>query len=98
MKILKIENNVGMFLVSDGNFLEIDRITKEHLIEIINLTLANDVIFDAYDEEKLLNPAQRIIYKNISEKMRDLASRRQEYKDEVEKLFQKEYDKYTQAE
>ncbi|TFW18292.1 hypothetical protein [Duganella callida] len=97
MKLLKIEGGNGFFRMEDGNFLEIDKINKEHLLAIINATLASDVELDAFDEDALQNQAQRIVYKNIAEKLQNLASRRQEYKDESEKLFQKEYDKYSQA-
>ena len=97
MKLLKIESGNGYFRLEDGNYLEVDKINKEHLLWIINVTLAGEVEFDVFNEHALQNQAQRIVYKNIAEKLQNLAGRRQEYKDESEKLFQKEYDKYSQA-
>lgn len=97
MKLLKIEGGNGYFRLKDGNYLEVDKINKEHLLAIINATLADEVEFDVFDEHTLQNQAQRIVYKNIAEKLKNLAGRRQEYKDESEKLFQKEYDKYSTA-
>lgn len=96
MKLLKIDRGNGHFRLSDGSYLEIDKINKEHLMDIVNATLAGEVEFDSYDEEALQNQAHRVIYKNIVAKLQDLANRRQEYKDESEALFQKEYDRYRQ--
>lgn len=97
MKLLKIEGGNGFFRAEDGSYLEVDKINKEHLLAIINATLTGEVELDVFSEDALQNQAQRIVYKNIAEKLQNLASRRQEYKDESEKLFQKEYDKYSQA-
>lgn len=94
MKLLKIDHGNGHFRLSDGSYLEIDKINKEHLMGIVTATLADDVEFDTYDEGALQNQAHRVIYKNVVAKLQDLANRRQEYKDESEALFQKEYDRY----
>lgn len=77
-------------------YSEIDKITKDHLLDLINATLDHEVLFDSYDEQSLHNQAQRIVYKNILEKLQDLASRRQEFKDESEKWYEKEYKRYAQ--
>lgn len=96
MKLLKIDRGNGYFRLPDGNYLEVDKIDKEHLMCIVTSTLAGEVVFDAYDEVALQNQAHRVIYKNIVAKLQDLACRRQEYKDDSEALFQKEYDRYRQ--
>jgi Na+-transporting NADH:ubiquinone oxidoreductase subunit NqrA len=96
MKILKIERGNGYYLSAAGQYTEIDKITKEHLLELINTTLDHEVTFAAYDEQSLHNQAQRIIYRNILEKLQDLASRRQEFKDESDKWYEKEYERYAQ--
>lgn len=97
MKLLKIERSNGYFRAADGSYLEIDRIDKGHLMDIVTAALAGEVEFDAYDETTLQNQAHRVIYKNIVAKLRDLTSRRQEFKDESEALFQKEFDRYRSA-
>jgi hypothetical protein len=96
MKQLKIDRGNGYFLLPDGSYLEIDKINKEHLMHIVTATLAGEIEFDAYDEEKLQNQAHRVVYKNIIAKLQDLANRRKEYKDESETLFQSEFDRYRQ--
>lgn len=77
-------------------YIDIDKITKDHLLELINSTLEHEVTFDTYDEQSLHNQAQRIVYKNILEKLQDLGARRQEFKDESANLYEKEYERYSQ--
>ncbi|RJG15651.1 hypothetical protein [Massilia cavernae] len=95
MKILKIERGNGYYLSGADLYIEIDKITKDHLLELINATLEHEVTFDAYDEQSLHNQAQRIVYKNILEKLQDLASRRQEFKDESDNWYEKEFERYA---
>ena len=97
MKLLKIEEGQGYFLLPDQSYREIDKISKEDLVEIIGTVLSKDVDFDIYTDDGLLNPAQKIVYKNIGEKLQNLAARREEYKGEVENLFKKEFDKYSSS-
>lgn len=96
MKILKIERNNGYFLAGADQYIEVDKITKEHLLDLINATLEHEVTFDPFDEQCLPNQAQRIVYKNVLEKLQDLALRRQEFKDESDQLYEKEYERYSQ--
>ena len=96
MKILKIERGNGCYLSGADQYTEIDKITKDHLLELINITLEHEVAFDAYDAQSLHNQAQRIVYRNILEKLQDLASRRQEFKDESDKWYEKEYERFAQ--
>ena len=79
MKLLKIDNNLGHFLDKSGMFQPIDRITKEDLLSLVDLTLNEEVEFDEYDEEKIGNQAHQIIYKSIHEKLRGLRDRKQEF-------------------
>lgn len=97
MKILKIEAGNGFFRSVDGEYVEVDKINKERLLALVNATLEGEVEFDVYDESALHHQAQRIVYKNIVGKLHDLIGRKQEYRDESEKLFQNEFDKYRQA-
>ena len=94
MKLLKIDNNLGHFLDGSGEFQPIDRITKEDLLSLVNLTLNEEVEFDEYDEKKIKNPAHQIVYKSIHEKLLGLKDRKQEFIDESERLYLAEYERY----
>lgn len=94
MKVLKIDNNQGSYSTTGDKYNSIDKINKEDLLKLVNLTLEGDVEIDEYSEEKIKNQAHQIIYKSICEKLLDLLKRKDEFRDESERLFLQEYEKY----
>lgn len=96
MKLLKIEDNQGLFLDKKKAFSPIDTITKEDLLRLVDLTLAEEVEFDEFDDVTIRNPAHQILYKSIYEKLRELKNRKEEFKDESERLYLQEYEKYRE--
>lgn len=94
MKLLKIENNMGHYLDKEGGFSTIDKITKEDLLRLADLTLENDIELDEYSDQTIKNHAHQIVYKSIFQNLKNLASRRQEFTDEASRLYLSEYDKY----
>ena len=94
MKLLKIEGDLGYYRDDQGKFAPVDKITKEDLLRLVNLTLDEEVEFDEYKDEDLKNHAHKIVYKSIFEKLRGLKERRQEFIDESERLYLQEYERY----
>lgn len=94
MKLLKIENSQGHFLGTDGDYVPVDKITKEDVLRLVDLALAQDVEYDEYDEQGVKNQAHQIIYRNIYDKLRVLSERNQEFIDESERQYLTEYEKY----
>lgn len=94
MKILKIEKNQGYYRGSEGNYETIDKIDKSVLLALVNIALTDDFEIDEYNEEDLKNQAHQIIYKSISSKLMDLHQRRNQFRDESDRLFLEEYEKY----
>ena len=94
MKLLKIDNDLGHFLDKDSKFQPIDRITKEDLLNLVDLILSKEVDFDEYDEAKIKNQAHQIVYKSIHGKLLGLRDRKQEFIDESERMYLSEYEKY----
>ena len=73
MKLLKIDSNLGYFLDDKSAFTTVDKISKDDLLRLVNLTLAEkEVEFDEYNEENLKNQAHQIIYKSVFEKLQGL--------------------------
>lgn len=98
MKLLKIDEGKGYFLGEDTEDQPVDKLTKEDLLRMVDLTLTEDeILFDEYDENSLHNQAHQIIYKNVYEKLHFLRERRSEFVDESERLFLEEYDSYRAA-
>ena len=94
MKALKIENSQGYFLTEDGTYETVDKIDKTILLKLVNAALEEDFQIDEYNEDNLKNQAHQIIYKSISEKLKDLHNRRSQFRDESERLYLDEYEKY----
>jgi len=98
MKLLKCEDNQGHFYKSEGEFVTIDKITKDDLLRLVELTLDEDAVqFDEYNADVIKNHAQQIIYKSVFEKLRDLKQRKKEFKDESDRLYLKEYTRYRDS-
>jgi len=94
MKALKIENNQGHFLTEEDGYKTVDKIDKAILLRLVNLALEDDFEIDEYDEGELKNQSHQIIYKSISEKLNDLHQKRNQFRDESERLYLDEYEKY----
>jgi len=95
MKRLKIDEGKGYFLGDDSEDQPVDKLTKEDLLRMVDLTLNEDeILFDDYDEDSLHNQAHRIIYKSVYAKLHSLRERRSEFVDESERLFLGEYEAY----
>lgn len=97
MKLLRISDSTGHFLGHDKQFLPVDRLTKDDLLRLANLTLdENEIEFDEYDEQVLKNQAHRVIYKSVLQKLQDLRARKKEFVDQSARLFYEDYEKYRQ--
>lgn len=94
MKALKIENNQGYFLTVDDSYQPLDKIDKSALLILVNNALEDNFEIDEYSEETLKNQAHQVIYKSISDKLKDINGKRKVFRDESERLYQDEYEKY----
>lgn len=97
MKILKIESNQGFYTITGTDYTSIDKINKEDLLKLVDITLEGDIEIDKYNEEIIKNKAHQIIYKNICEKLLDLDKRKEEFRDESDRLFLQEHEKYKEG-
>ena len=95
MKLLKTEDSKGHFLLEDGSFAEVDKITKEDLLRLVDLTLSEeDIEYDDYSDEAVRNQAHQIVYRSVHEKLEELRSRRKEFVDESERMYLADYERY----
>lgn len=97
MKYLKIENNKGYYIkdiANPTNWIEIDQIEKDDLLNLLDLATNQDFELDTYDENLLGNKAHQIIYKHIAEKFATFLSNKHRFKDEAENLFKTALEKY----
>ncbi len=98
MKILRIENGNGWFRTSENSeWKEVDKIDKDGLLELLNCFLDSEIDMDVFDEEKLSNAAQQIVYRSVYEKLNALAENKGKFKDESDRKYQDAIEKYSQA-
>ena len=97
MKILKIENNKGLFYsFSAKNYLEINAINKEALLNLVDYILKqSDSEIDAYAEGKIQNNVQDIVYKDISEKLIQLINEKDPIISNIKNQYASSIEKYT---
>lgn len=95
MKLLKINNNQGHFLLENGDYSAVDKVTTEDLLRLADLILSqNSIEFDAFDTESLANPAHQIIYKSLSDHFSSLRERKDQFLDESETIYLEAYERY----
>jgi len=95
MKLLKISDGSAYYCAPDGEFATIDKITKDDLMRLVDLTLSQDVEFDGYDEDTIKNQAQQIVYRSVVEKLEELSQRKSEFIDESERLYLQDFERYS---
>lgn len=96
MIYLKIENNVGKFY-KDGTYLTIDKMSNMDLWNLANAVMDDDSFqMEKYEEAKLPNKAQQIIYKHVYDLLMSLQGRKEQYKNECELMYKSAYDSYKQ--
>lgn len=98
MKLLKIVKSQGFFLIDSGDYVSLDKMTKDHLMRLVDWALTESVEYDQYNEGAIQNAAHQIVYKNIAEKLQGLINRKQEFLDESQTLYLQEYERYREGE
>jgi hypothetical protein len=96
MKLLKIENHLGMYLNKEGGYSTIDKITKEDLLRLVEGILEGTGELEPYEEDEIKNQAHQVVYKSIYNNLKALDERKQEFKDESERLYIDDYKKYVE--
>ncbi len=94
MKYLKIEDNKGHYISQSGDWSEIDQISKDDLIYLLNKAISEDFEMDEYLEENIGHKAHQIVYKSIHEKFSGLVENKNVFKDECDSLFKTAIEKY----
>ena len=95
MESLKIENNTGFFKREGEGWVEINKMTKEDLYDLVNWALTeDDFTMGTYDESSLLNPAHKTIYSHIYRQLTDIRDRKEEFAEDIFYSYKEAYDKY----
>lgn len=94
MKYLKIESNKG-FYWNGTVYQEIDKISKDDLLTLLNVAESEDFEMDNYDESLIGNKAHQVIYENLHSKFQQFLSDKAHFKNEVDNLYKEAIGKYS---
>ncbi len=104
MKILMINNdgktNKAYFVNPKKSIpstlkLDIDKITKEDVFDIVDYMIENEVEMDEYKDGLLPNPAQDTIYKSLYTNLKGIIDSKDTIIAEVDAKFKEAEEKYT---
>lgn len=90
--ILKIDEENGnkkgkFFNTKTKKYEDIETITKENIIDLIQYILDDDTKVETYIDGALQNPVQDIIYKNLFAKFNDLIKNKQDILKKIDEDF-----------
>ena len=96
MKCLKIDRGKGLFLDSQNGYSEIDRITKEDILRLLDIVTERNEEFEMDNPEvdAVLNEAHRIIYVEMYKRFKELIANKDSFFDECERVYKEAIEKY----
>lgn len=90
MKILEINDNEGYFLTKELQYKKIGEIGKNDIYFLLNHVFENDEVeLDICTDDNIKNPANKIIYEKLSEKINLFISDKDRIAREIDKTFEK---------
>jgi len=95
MKYLKIEKNKGYYCLEQDKWQEIDRISKEDLLALLDKAIETEFLMDEYEQGKISNKAHQIIYKNLYFKFDELLENKDRFEDSGKQLYKEAIKKYN---
>jgi len=98
MKYLKIEDNKGFYQLGVEDWREIDVISKDDLMKLLDKAIDSDFEMDEFKAEIIQNKAHQIIYRNLHEKFSELLGNKSRFKDESEQFYKSAIEKYSKKE
>lgn len=96
MKCLKIENGKGFFLHKNGDMEQVDKMTKDDVLYLLNVATTSDEPFemDSIGDQVELNEAHKIIYRNLYSKFSELLENRTRFAEESAATYKDALEKY----
>lgn len=99
MKILKIENRIGMYYTKEEKYASIDMIGKEDIIYLMEIIVneENIEIEESNEEDKKINNiAQKIIYDQIYVKFKEIYDIKESIIQESNEKYKEVFKKYLE--
>ncbi len=93
MKYLEIKDHKGYYW-DEKQMVEIDKISKDDLLKLINHAEEDGFEMDVYDDDQLQNKAHQIIYQSIHTKLSEFLANKEQFNREVDALYAEAVGKY----
>jgi hypothetical protein len=94
MKHLRIDAGKGQFSIDGASWIEIDKIGRDDIMALLSAAVVDGFEMDTYEKGSLANPAHDIIYRNLAAKFQELASNRERFADESQRVYASAIRKY----
>ncbi|MCW8347236.1 hypothetical protein AB4516_07135 [Vibrio sp. 10N.222.54.F12] len=95
MKHFKIENNLAQYSLDGSIWKNIDLISKEDVLALIDKATSEGFEMDSPEEGTIANGAHKIIYSSIYEKFSSLISERSDFLEESKLRYKHAFEKYS---
>lgn len=89
MELLKIENGIAKYW-NDSDYHDIKEIDRNDLLAILAEIYNNDdaiIVSNQIDAEKIKDPAAKIIFEDILDKLNDFSDKRDELRNDIDSIF-----------
>lgn len=93
MKYLEIKDEKAFFRQGE-EMVEIDKIMKDDLLDIINHAHEDDFEMDQFNEIELPNKAHQIIYENLYNKLVEFLQNKEQFIEQANKLYSEAVQEY----
>ncbi len=96
MKCLKIEKGKGFFLRNNGDVEQVDKMTKDDVLYLLNLATSSKEPFemDPIGDQDVINEAHKIIYRSLYSKFSELLENRTRFFEESASTYKDAIEKY----
>lgn len=96
MIYLRINKGKAYFLNNEDSEIEIDKIGKDDILYLLDLATDVEILFemDNFQDNPILNEAQKIIYESLYGKFTELLEDRTRFFDESSKIYAEAKRKY----
>ncbi|KAB2180389.1 MULTISPECIES: hypothetical protein [Staphylococcus] len=95
MKLLTIDKNCAHFLdLNKDEYRNITEITSNDIYKLLEVILESNVTMDNYEDKKIDNPAEEIIYVNIYNQFKEIIEDKTNIIDSINEEYKLAEEKY----
>lgn len=97
MKVLKIENNHGLFLRHDDKYCNVTTISAQDVVYLLNCILDEELVEmdnPVIEGAGVPQPAEKIVYERMYQELIEVIEKKKTILEEVDSEYKESYEKY----